>query len=149
MVVLVRVIDGVLKKGMKIQFLSNKSEWEVTEVGVFRPRPDKVDRLSAGEVGYVATGLKSVRDCQVGDTLTSESPEQRTMFDVVREAQESAVAKAKSALAVARRQSGDDSPEAKAALETALLDDFAGIRRTANASGIYHAWFHRLMTRQL
>ncbi len=65
-----RVVDGELHKTDKIKLMSSGLEVESLEVGVFRPKMVAGDSLSAGEVGYVATGLKNVRDIQVGDTLT-------------------------------------------------------------------------------
>ncbi|AMP20446.1 elongation factor 4 [endosymbiont 'TC1' of Trimyema compressum] len=71
----VRVVDGVIKKGMDIQMMSTKHEFEVTEVGVFEPRPKVVTSLDTGEVGYVAASIKKVGDTNVGDTITdSENP---------------------------------------------------------------------------
>ena len=67
----VRVVDGELRKGDKLQMMSNQREVDAIEVGIFRPKLIASDSLSAGEVGYVATGLKSVREVQVGDTLTN------------------------------------------------------------------------------
>jgi GTP-binding protein LepA len=66
----VRVFDGALAQGEKITLMSTSTTTEVLEVGVFRPRLGSVGRLHAGEVGYVATGLKDVRECRVGDTIT-------------------------------------------------------------------------------
>lgn len=66
----VRVVDGELHKTDKIKLMSSGLEVESLEVGVFRPKMVAGEALSAGEVGYVATGLKNVRDIQVGDTLT-------------------------------------------------------------------------------
>jgi GTP-binding protein LepA len=68
-VVYVRVFDGTLRRGMRIQFLSNLSEWEVAEVGVFRPEMEKIDVLSAGEVGYFVANLKTLEHVKVGDTI--------------------------------------------------------------------------------
>jgi GTP-binding protein LepA len=68
-VVYVRLFDGTLKRGMKVQFLSNLSEWEIAEVGVFRPEMDKVDLLSAGEVGYFVANLRTLAHVKVGDTI--------------------------------------------------------------------------------
>jgi GTP-binding protein LepA len=65
-----RVVDGELHNTDKIKLMSSGLEVESLEVGVFRPKMVADDSLSAGEVGYVATGLKNVRDIQVGDTLT-------------------------------------------------------------------------------
>jgi len=66
----VRVMDGELHKTDKLKLMSSAQEIEALEVGVFRPKMVAGEMLSAGEVGYVATGLKSVRDLQVGDTIT-------------------------------------------------------------------------------
>jgi GTP-binding protein LepA len=66
-----RLTDGTLRAGERIRLMASGAEAELLELGVFRPGLVPLDRLTAGEVGYAATGLKSVRDCQVGDTLTS------------------------------------------------------------------------------
>ncbi len=67
----VRVVDGAVAPGEVIRLMATGREFTVTEVGVFRPRLTSAPRLSAGEVGYVAAGMKDVRDCRVGDTITS------------------------------------------------------------------------------
>jgi len=67
----VRVVDGVIKANMPVMAMSNQRVIEPLEVGVFTPTMQPVEALRAGEVGYVATGLKDVRECRVGDTLTS------------------------------------------------------------------------------
>ncbi|MCG0277568.1 MAG: translation elongation factor 4 [Thermanaeromonas sp.] len=67
----VRVANGRLTKGMVIRMMSTGKEFEVTEVGVFTPRPRPVEALEAGEVGYLAASIKNVRDTRVGDTITS------------------------------------------------------------------------------
>ncbi len=66
----IRVIDGVIRKGMKILLMSTGKVFEVEEVGVFAPDPVPVDELKAGEVGYITAGIKNVRDTRVGDTIT-------------------------------------------------------------------------------
>lgn len=66
----VRVVDGELPKNIKLKLMSSGLEVDALEVGVFRPKMVAGDLLSAGEVGYVATGLKNVRDIRVGDTIT-------------------------------------------------------------------------------
>ncbi len=66
----VRLAAGTLHKHENIRLMASGAESEILELGVFLPQPAPVPTLVAGEVGYVATGLKSVRDCQVGDTLT-------------------------------------------------------------------------------
>lgn len=68
----IRIVDGVLKKGMRIKMMATGKSFEVTEVGTFTPRPVEVDELAAGEVGFVVAGIKNVRDTQVGDTITDE-----------------------------------------------------------------------------
>ena len=67
----VRLFEGKLKDHEQIRLMASKVESEILEIGVFRPQLVPVKELGPGEVGYVATGLKSVRDAQVGDTLTT------------------------------------------------------------------------------
>ncbi len=67
----VRVVDGVIEADQELMLMSTGARLEPLEVGVFRPSMQTVETLKAGHVGYVATGLKSVRECRVGDTLTS------------------------------------------------------------------------------
>ncbi len=69
----IRVMQGEIKRGMRIKFMATDKAFEVTEVGVFRPYLLNVDKLSAGEVGFFAASIKNVRDVQVGDTVTSEA----------------------------------------------------------------------------
>ena len=71
-VVLVRVIDGTLKKGMKIRMMSTGATHPVDQVGVFRPKRDTVDALTAGEIGYFTAAIKEVADTRVGDTVTED-----------------------------------------------------------------------------
>ena len=66
----VRLFAGRLRQHQSVRSMASGAESEILEIGVFRPQPVPVSELGPGEVGYVATGLKSVRDCQVGDTLT-------------------------------------------------------------------------------
>jgi len=68
----IRVFDGAITPGPRIRSMLTGSTTDALEVGVFRPLLHKVTHLEAGEVGYVATGLKNVRECRVGDTLTLE-----------------------------------------------------------------------------
>ena len=65
-----RVIDGRVRKGMKIRMMATGAELEVTEVGVFKPNPVIVDELDAGQVGFLAAAIKNVKDARVGDTIT-------------------------------------------------------------------------------
>ncbi|WP_274363231.1 translation elongation factor 4 [Paenibacillus thermotolerans] len=66
----VRVMDGSMKAGSKIRFMATEKEFEVIEVGAFRPRMTAVDELKAGDVGFVVAGIKNVKDTRVGDTIT-------------------------------------------------------------------------------
>ncbi|OEU75657.1 MAG: elongation factor 4 [Desulfuromonadales bacterium C00003093] len=69
-VVLVRVIDGVVKKGEKIKLMATGGVYEVQRVGAFSPHLLELPQLSAGEVGFVVAGIKVVEDAKVGDTIT-------------------------------------------------------------------------------
>jgi len=66
----VRVMNGSVKKGDKILLMSNQKSYEVDEVGFFGPAMQKKDELTSGEVGYIISGIKDVRNCRVGDTIT-------------------------------------------------------------------------------
>ena len=67
----VRVEDGEIKQGQRIQMMATGSSADVLEVGYFSPQLVSAGTLGAGEVGYVATGFKNVKDCRVGDTITT------------------------------------------------------------------------------
>ena len=67
----VRVVDGTVRSGEPLYLMASERRVEALELGVFRPTMQPVDQLQAGEVGYIATGLKSVRESRVGDTITS------------------------------------------------------------------------------
>ena len=69
-VVIVRVVDGKVKVGDKIKMMASGATFEVTEVGIRTPKEIKQDELSAGEVGYIAAAIKTVKDVAVGDTVT-------------------------------------------------------------------------------
>ena len=69
---LVRVRDGVLKKGMKVRMLATGALHTVERVGVFTPKPTAVDQLGPGEVGFINAGVKTVSDAKVGDTITED-----------------------------------------------------------------------------
>lgn len=68
-----RVMEGTIKKGMKIKMMATNKEFEVTEVGIMSPGQIQVDALKAGDVGYVAASIKDVKNCRVGDTITDAS----------------------------------------------------------------------------
>jgi len=66
----IRVVDGMVARGMQVKMMATGKEFEVNEVGVFRPALATVDELRTGEVGFIAASIKNVKDCQVGDTVT-------------------------------------------------------------------------------
>ena len=72
-VILVRVIDGKIKKGMKIKLMSNDQEYVIERVGVFTPKPTDIDQLSSGQIGFIITGIKSLLETKVGDTICDAS----------------------------------------------------------------------------
>lgn len=69
-VILIRVFAGEVKKGMKVKFMRAGKEYLVEQVGVFKPKETPVSELTAGEMGYIITGIKQVADCKIGDTIT-------------------------------------------------------------------------------
>ncbi len=72
-IVQVRVVDGVIKKGTKIQFMQTGAIYEVTDLGVYSPFQKKLTELRAGSVGWVSANVKSLADAKIGDTLTEAS----------------------------------------------------------------------------
>jgi GTP-binding protein LepA len=71
-VVLVRIIDGELKKGQKIRMMATDAVYAVEQIGVFKPKKISVEKLGPGEVGYITAQIKQVADTKVGDTITDE-----------------------------------------------------------------------------
>ena len=71
-VVLVRIVDGELKKGQRIRMMAANAAYQVDRVGVFTPKQEMVDRLGPGEVGFLTAAIKQVADAKVGDTITEE-----------------------------------------------------------------------------
>ncbi len=69
-ITLVRVVDGVLKKGQKIRMMANGATYDVDGVGVFTPKREIVGELGPGQIGFILAGIKAVADCEVGDTIT-------------------------------------------------------------------------------
>jgi GTP-binding protein LepA len=74
-IVLVRVIDGVLKKGQKIKMMAADAVYPVDRVGVFRPKIEMLKDLGPGEIGFLTAGIKEVADTRVGDTITEDKNE--------------------------------------------------------------------------
>ncbi len=71
-IILVRIKDGILKKGMKIRMMAHGSTYEVERVGIFTPKMKDVPELTAGELGFITAGIKTVGDTKVGDTITDD-----------------------------------------------------------------------------
>ncbi|NBR33447.1 MAG: elongation factor 4 [Rhodobacteraceae bacterium] len=71
-VVLVRIMDGVLKKNDRVKMMSNGTIHQVDRIGVFRPAMQNIDELGPGEMGFITASIKQVRDTRVGDTITHE-----------------------------------------------------------------------------
>ena len=68
-IILVRVIDGKLKKNMKIKMMSTNQEYIIEKVGVFTPKPKDINELNSGEIGFIITGIKNLSETKVGDTI--------------------------------------------------------------------------------
>lgn len=66
----IRIVDGKIEKGDRIRFIASQKEAEALEVGIFKPHLASTSYLGVGQIGYVATGLKEIEKCQVGDTIT-------------------------------------------------------------------------------
>ena len=79
--ILVRVFDGQLKKGQKIEMMASGAQYQVEQVGYFTPARINVDQLSPGEVGFITAGIKHVADCNVGDTITEEKRKAEVALD--------------------------------------------------------------------
>jgi GTP-binding protein LepA len=111
----VRIVDGVVRRGDTIRFAASAKSVDVLEVGVFRPKATKRDQLLAGEIGYIVTGLKSVADVRVGDTVAlakspvAALPGYRTLKPMV--------------FAGLYCQEGDDFPSLREAMEKLTLND--------------------------
>ena len=71
-VVLVRVIDGQLKKNQKLRFIAAGVTHTIDRVGIFSPKPKETESLGPGEIGFINAGIKNASDCKVGDTITDE-----------------------------------------------------------------------------
>jgi len=69
-VALVRVVDGVLRRGARVRMMSTGRDYDIEQVGIFTPKRQSVDQLETGEVGYVVAGVKDVKGAPVGDTIT-------------------------------------------------------------------------------
>jgi GTP-binding protein LepA len=86
-VVLVRIVDGVLKKGMKVRLMSTNAVYQLERVGVSRPKKETVDELGPGEIGFFTGSIKQVADTRVGDTIVDEKNMTATQLPGFRPAQ--------------------------------------------------------------
>ncbi len=76
----VRIVDGAVKPGQNVKMMANNNVYEVDEVGVFNPEMNSVKKLKTGEVGYIIAGIKNVKNCRVGDTITfADNPAQKPL----------------------------------------------------------------------
>ena len=71
-IVLVRVIEGTLKKGQKVKLMATDTNYQIERVGIFRPKQEMLSELKAGEIGFFTAAIKQVADTRVGDTVTDE-----------------------------------------------------------------------------
>ena len=79
-VILVRVLDGSIKKGMNVKLMSTNQEYTIEKVGIFTPKARDIEELNSGEIGFIITGIKSLSDTKVGDTICdSNDPIQKPL----------------------------------------------------------------------
>jgi GTP-binding protein LepA len=71
-IILVRIRDGMLRKGMRVRMMASGATHQVDQVGIFTPKPQQVEGLGPGEVGFITAGIKAVADTDVGDTITED-----------------------------------------------------------------------------
>lgn len=79
----VRVMDGAFRKRDKLKMLATSADGEILELGALAPKFSPRDELETGQIGYIVTGLKDIRACRVGDTITTTNNDQRTTSNVV------------------------------------------------------------------
>jgi GTP-binding protein LepA len=69
-VIVARVLEGTLRKGTKIRLMAQGQDYEIDQIGVFSPKPEPIDELGPGEVGFIVANIKTVSDAKIGDTIT-------------------------------------------------------------------------------
>ena len=72
-VIVARVLEGSLRKGTKIRLMAQGQDYEIEQLGVFSPKPEPIDELGAGEVGFIVANIKTVSDAKIGDTITESN----------------------------------------------------------------------------
>jgi len=128
-VILVRVFDGVVRIGAQIELMANRTFHEVEEVGFLTPKPKTVDRLSAGEVGYMIAGIKELSHARVGDTITEKNRPTTLAFPGFKEA--------KSMVFCGMFPAGESSVQnLRKALEKLRLNDFSFQYEPENSSAL-------------
>ena len=115
-IILTRVIDGVMRSGQKIRFMAAGQEYLVEQVGTFSPKPQVVDELGVGEVGFVFAGIKTVGDAKIGDTITEAANPTSEPFPGFKEMKPMV-------FAGLYPVEGSEYPELRDALEKLLLND--------------------------
>ena len=79
-VIYLRLMNGAIRKNMSIMMMSSKTQYEVQEVGIFRPKPEAIDGLAAGEVGYITCNIRDPKEVSIGDTVTdAKNPTQSAL----------------------------------------------------------------------
>lgn len=126
----VRVVDGKISKGDKICFLKTKIESEIIELGIMKPELVKTEFLEAGDIGYIATGLKEISKCKVGDTVAKavsnkyQVSSDSNAYDIKNIEPLAGYKEVKPVVFVSMYPiDGDDYPELKDALEKLKLND--------------------------
>jgi GTP-binding protein LepA len=84
-VMLVRVVDGVFRERMRIRLMITGGSYEIEDMGIFAPKPRQSGELGVGEVGFIIANIKTISDCQIGDTITEERNPTQTPFPGFRE----------------------------------------------------------------
>lgn len=72
-IILIRVKNGIITKNTKIKMMSNHITHQIEKIGIFTPKKEYVEKLSAGEIGFITSGIKKVTDCKIGDTITENN----------------------------------------------------------------------------
>jgi GTP-binding protein LepA len=125
----IRVVDGSIRTDERLRMIAAGATVEALELGIFRPGMEPLASLSAGEVGYVATALKEVRDVQVGDTITSAAHAATEMLPGYRPVKPMV-------FAGLYPTANDDYPELRAALEKLRLNDAAIVYEPESSSAL-------------
>ena len=127
-VVLVRVVDGTLRRGQKIKFLATGAEYTVEKIGYFTPKMVNVEQLSTGEIGFIITGMKTIHDCRVGDTIADS----RAMVDALPGFKPSVPVVFSSFFPV----ESDDYPDLRESAEKLALNDASFVFTTEKSSAL-------------